>query len=243
VPHIEAQGLSIEFPLYHLGGRSLKKRVMAAASIRLREDDSHRIVVAALRNLSFRINPGERVALVGSNGAGKTTLLRTLAGTYEPVAGSLEVEGTIGTLIDPSAGMDPDATGRENIVLRGLFLGLSDAECQAMAEEAGRFSGLDEFLDVPIRTYSAGMGIRLSFAVATLMSPQILLMDEWFLAGDADFMARASERLEKLVVGADILVLATHDMGIVRRWCTRVIRLGGGRIEADGTVEEILGKA
>ncbi len=243
MPHIEAQGLSIEFPLYHLGGRSLKKRVMAAASIRLREDDSHRIVVAALRNLSFRINPGERVALVGSNGAGKTTLLRTLAGTYEPVAGSLEVEGTIGTLIDPSAGMDPDATGRENIVLRGLFLGLSDAECQAMAEEAGRFSGLNEFLDVPIRTYSAGMGIRLSFAVATLMSPQILLMDEWFLAGDADFMTRASERLERLVVGADILVLATHDMGIVRRWCTRVIRLGGGRIEADGTVEEILGKA
>jgi lipopolysaccharide transport system ATP-binding protein len=243
LPHIEATGLSIEFPLYHLGGRSLKKRLMAAASIRLREDDSHRIVVAALRNLSFRINPGERVALIGNNGAGKTTLLRTLAGTYEPVAGSLEVEGTIGTLIDPSAGMDPDATGRENIVLRGLFLGLSHAECQAMAEEAGRFSGLNEFLDVPIRTYSAGMGIRLSFAVATLMSPQILLMDEWFLAGDADFMVRASERLEKLVIGADILVLATHDMGIVRRWCTRVIKLGGGRIEADGSVEEILGRA
>lgn len=243
MPHIEATGLSIEFPLYHLVGRSLKKRLMAAASIRLREDDSHRIVVAALRNLSFRINPGERVALIGNNGAGKTTLLRTLAGTYEPVAGSLEVEGTIGTLIDPSAGMDPDATGRENIVLRGLFLGLSHAECQAMAEEAGRFSGLNEFLDVPIRTYSAGMGIRLSFAVATLMSPQILLMDEWFLAGDADFMVRASVRLEKLVIGADILVLATHDMGIVRRWCTRVIKLGGGRIEADGSVEEILGRA
>jgi lipopolysaccharide transport system ATP-binding protein len=243
VPHIEAQGLSIEFPLYHLGGRSLKKRILAATPIRLREDDSHRIVVAALRDLSFRINPGERVALVGSNGAGKTTLLRTLAGTYEPVAGRLEVAGTIGTLIDPSAGMDPDATGRENIILRGLFLGLSDAECQAMAEDAGKFSGLGEFLDVPIRTYSAGMGIRLSFAVATLMSPQILLMDEWFLAGDADFMARASERLERLVVGADILVLATHDMGIVRRWCNRVIRLGGGRIEADGTVAEMLGGA
>ena len=243
MPHIEAQGLSINFPLYHLGARSLKKRLMAAASIRLHEDDSHRIVVVALRDLSFRINAGERVALVGSNGAGKTTLLRTLAGTYEPVAGRLEVEGTIGALLDPSAGMDPDATGRENIVLRGLFLGLSDAECKALVEEAGRFSGLNEFLDVPIRTYSAGMSIRLSFAVATLMSPQILLMDEWFLAGDADFMARASERLEKLVVGADILVLATHDMAIVRRWCTRVIRLASGRIEADGTVEEVLGPA
>jgi len=241
VPHIEAAGLSIEFPLYHLSARSLKKRMLAATPIRLRQDESQRIVVAALRDLSFRIESGERVALVGNNGAGKTTLLRTLAGIYEPVAGRIEVEGSIGSLIDLSAGMDPEATGRENIVLRGLFLGLSHADCRAMAEEAGRFSGLDEFLDMPIRTYSAGMSMRLSFAVATIMSPQILLMDEWFLAGDADFMARASQRLERLVVDADILVLATHDMGIVRRWCTRVIRLGSGRIEADGTVEKVLG--
>lgn len=241
MPHIEAAGLSIEFPLYHLSARSLKKRMLAATPIRLRQDESQRIVVAALRDLSFRIESGERVALVGNNGAGKTTLLRTLAGIYEPVAGRIEVEGSIGSLIDLSAGMDPEATGRENIVLRGLFLGLSHADCRAMAEEAGRFSGLDEFLDMPIRTYSAGMSMRLSFAVATIMSPQILLMDEWFLAGDADFMARASQRLERLVVDADILVLATHDMGIVRRWCTRVIRLGSGRIEADGTVEEVLG--
>jgi lipopolysaccharide transport system ATP-binding protein len=109
-----------------------------------------------------------------------------------------------------------------------------------MADEAGRFSGLGEFLDVPVRTYSAGMSVRLSFAAATLMSPEILLMDEWFLAGDADFMAKANERLEQLVAGADILVLATHDMAIVRQWCTRAIRLKGGRVEADGPVEEVL---
>jgi lipopolysaccharide transport system ATP-binding protein len=239
--HIAADGVSIEFPLYHVGARSLKKRLLARTPIRLREDDSHRIVVAALRDLSFRIEPGERVALVGGNGAGKTTLLRTLAGIYEPVAGRLEVAGSIGSLIDPAAGMDPDATGRENIVLRGLFLGLSDVECQRLAEEAGRFSGLGEFLDVPIRTYSAGMSVRLAFAAATLMAPEILLMDEWFLAGDADFIAKANARLEQLVVGADILVLATHDMNIVRRWCTRAIRLAGGRIEADGPVAEVLG--
>jgi lipopolysaccharide transport system ATP-binding protein len=241
MPHIEADRLSIEFPLYHVGARSLKKRLMARANIRLKEDANHRIVVAALRELSFRIQPGERVALVGGNGAGKTTLLRTLAGIYEPVGGRLEVAGRIGTLIDPAAGMDMESTGRENIILRGLFLGMSEAECEAIAEEAGRFSGLNEFLDVPVRTYSAGMSVRLSFAAATLMSPEILLMDEWFLAGDADFMARASERLEQLVVGADILVLATHDMGIVRKWCTRAIRLNGGRIEADGPVEDVIG--
>lgn len=239
--YIEADHLSVEFPLYHVAARSLKKRLMARAAIRLKEDDNHRIVVAALRDLSFRIEPGERVALVGGNGAGKTTLLRTLAGIYEPVSGCLTVEGSIGTLIDPGAGMDSEATGRENIVLRGLFLGLSEAECVRMAEEAGQFSGLGEFLDVPIRTYSAGMGVRLSFAAATLMRPQILLMDEWFLAGDADFIQRATERLEQLVTGAEILVLATHDMGIVRKWCTRAVRMEGGRIVADGPVADVIG--
>jgi lipopolysaccharide transport system ATP-binding protein len=238
--HIEADGLSIEFPLYHMSARSLKKRLLGRAAIRLKEDASHRIVVAALRDLTFTIRPGERVALVGGNGAGKTTLLRTLAGIYEPVAGRLEVAGSVGSLIDPAAGMDPEATGRENITLRGLFLGLSDTECAQLAEEAGQFSGLGEFLDVPIRTYSAGMSVRLSFAAATLMNPQILLMDEWFLAGDADFIARATERLETLVTGAEILVLATHDMNIVRKWCTRAIRLEGGRIVADGPVDEVV---
>ena len=239
--HIEADRLSIEFPLYHVAARSLKKRLMARAGARLKEDASRRIVVAALRDLSFRIEPGERVALVGNNGAGKTTLLRTLAGIYEPVGGRLEVAGSVGSLIDPGAGMDPEATGRENIILRGLFLGMSEAECARMAEEAGQFSGLGEFLDVPIRTYSAGMAVRLSFAAATLMEPQILLMDEWFLAGDADFIQRATQRLEQLVTNADILVIATHDMKIVRTWCTRAIRLEGGRVVADGPVAEIIG--
>lgn len=243
MPSIEAISIAIEFPLYHVGARSLKKRLMARTPIRLKQDDSNRVVVAALRDLSFRIAPGERVALVGNNGAGKTTLLRTLAGIYEPVAGRLEVSGSIGTLIDPAAGMDMEATGRENIVLRGLFLGMPEAECEAMAEGAGRFSGLGEFLDVPVRTYSAGMAVRLSFAAATLMKPEILLMDEWFLAGDADFIERATERLEQLVVGADILVLATHDMRIVQKWCTRAIRLEGGRIVADGPVAAVLGTA
>jgi lipopolysaccharide transport system ATP-binding protein len=128
------------------------------------------------------------VELVGHNGAGKTTLLRSLAGLYEPVVGRLEVEGRIGSLIDPSAGMQ----------------------------------------------------VRLSFAIATLMQPEVLLMDEWFSAGDADFMARAQQRLEELVQNAEILVLASHSMAIVRAWCTRAIRLQGGRIVDDGPVEQVL---
>ncbi|MFN6953476.1 MAG: ABC transporter ATP-binding protein [Acetobacteraceae bacterium] len=241
MPMIRAEDLSIEFPLYHLGARSLKKRLFAMSPLRLRQDEAYRIVVTALRGLTFSIAPGERVGLVGHNGAGKTTLLRTLAGIYEPVGGRLEVQGRVGSLIDPGAGMDPEATGRENILLRGLYQGLDDAACRAMAIEVGAFSGLGEFLDVPVRTYSAGMSLRLAFAMATVMQPEILLMDEWFLAGDAEFMARANERLERLVTGADILVIATHNTGILRRWCSRAIRLEGGRIVADGPVAEVLG--
>ena len=243
MPHILAEAVSIEFPLYHIGARSLKKRILANSPLRLRQDEASRIVVAALRDLDFHIKAGERVALVGHNGAGKTTLLRTLAGVYEPVAGRLEVAGTIGALIDPSAGMDPNATGRENIILRGLFRGLDEAESGSLAEEVGAFSGLAEFLDVPVRTYSAGMSVRLSFAMATVMDPEVLLMDEWFMAGDADFLDRARAKLEGLVTKAEVLVLATHDMSIVRQWCTRAIKLDAGRIVADGTVDEVLGAA
>ncbi|MFC7690674.1 ABC transporter ATP-binding protein [Paeniroseomonas aquatica] len=239
--HILAQAVSIEFPLYHIGARSLKKRILANSPLRLRQDEASRIVVAALRDLDFHIKAGERVGLIGHNGAGKTTLLRTLAGVYEPVAGRLEVAGSIGALIDPSAGMDPNATGRENIVLRGLFRGLDEAASAELAEEVGAFSGLAEFLDVPVRTYSAGMGVRLSFAMATVMDPEVLLMDEWFLAGDADFLERARAKLEGLVTKAEVLVLATHDMSIIREWCTRAIKLDAGRIVADGTVDEVLG--
>jgi lipopolysaccharide transport system ATP-binding protein len=235
---IEARGLCLDFPYYHIGARSLKKRLMGKS--RLHTDPSNRIVVTALRNLDFRIGKGERVALVGPNGAGKTTLLRTLAGVYEPVAGSLTVRGQIGALIDVAAGMDTESTGRENVRLRGLYRGLTDAESDRLAEEVAAFAGLGDFFDVPIRTYSAGMGVRLAFALATAMQPQVLLMDEWFLAGDAAFMAKAEERLARLVGGADIMVVATHDFSVVRRWCNRAIRLEGGSILADGPVEDVL---
>ncbi|MCK8786980.1 ABC transporter ATP-binding protein [Roseomonas sp. NAR14] len=237
---ILAERLSIEFPLYHVGARSLKKRVLSQAARRLRTDAANRVVVSALRDLEFTIGHGERVALLGHNGAGKTTLLRTLAGIYEPVGGRLLVEGEIGSLIDPAAGTDMDATGRENILLRGLFRGLSEAESQTMLAQVESFSGLGEFLDVPVRTYSTGMMLRLAFAMATVAEPKVMLMDEWFLAGDADFMRRARDRLAELVHGAEILVLATHNLDIARQWCTRAIHLEAGRIKADGPIDAVL---
>jgi len=237
---IEAEGLSIEFPLYHLGARSLKKRLLAATPLRLRTDNANRIVVSALRDLSFTIGRGERVALLGRNGAGKTTLLRTLAGVYEPVAGRLRVEGEIGSLIDPAAGMDPESTGRENIVLRALYRGLDEATARELSEEVAQFSELGEFLDVPVRSYSAGMTVRLSFAMATAMAPEVLLMDEWISAGDAEFMAKAQARLERIVTAAEIMVIATHSIATARAWCNRVIRLDAGRIIADGNLDDVL---
>ena len=238
---IEAAGLAIEFPLYHHNARPLKQRILASSRLRLRKDEDNRIVVSALRDLNFTIRSGDRVALVGPNGAGKTTLLRTVAGIYEPVAGRLRVTGEIGSLIDPAAGMDVLLTGRENVILRALYRGMTEAQGRALAEEVAGFAGLGDFLDMPIRGYSAGMNVRLAFAMATAMTPEILLMDEWFLAGDAEFMQKAEERLARLVTDAEILLIATHDMKIVRKWCTRAIRLEGGRITADGTVDEVLG--
>lgn len=222
---IQAHGLKVEFPLYHHTARSLKKSLLARAS--------GPMMVHALRGLGFEIRGGERVALVGPNGSGKSTLLRTLAGIYQPCAGRLRVEGEIGSLIDPMAGMDQFLTGRENIMLRGLYKGLSERESRAVVERVVEFSGLGEAIDLPVRGYSAGMNIRLAFAMATEMAPDILLMDEWFLAGDEDFMRRAEARLHRLVRDAEIMVLATHDMAVVRQWCNRVIRLENGLIVAD----------
>ncbi len=237
---IEAEGLCVDFPLYHGNSRSLKKTVLAAASGRLGEDRQHRVVVQALRDVSFSLRPGDRLALVGGNGAGKTTLLRTLAGIYEPVVGHIRVNGAIGSLLDVNFGMNMDLSGRENILLRGLYNGMGRPAVAAMAKDVAEFAELGEFLELPVRFYSSGMAVRLAFAMATAIRPQVLLMDEWFLAGDANFMDKARSRLESLVRTAEILVLSSHLNSVVLEWATRVIWLDHGRIREDGPVQEVM---
>ena len=237
---IEARDISVLFPLYHGNTRSLKKLLVAAASGRLTEDQQHRVVVRALSDISFSLTSGERLGLVGSNGAGKTTLLRTLAGIYEPVTGRVRVHGALNAMLDPSLGMNTDLTGRENILLRGLYSGLSRPMLKRLEDDVIAFAELSDFIDLPVRIYSAGMVVRLGFALATAIRPRILLMDEWFLAGDAAFMDKARARLEDMVRGADILVLSTHSDTVIREWCTRVIWLEKGRVRADGPVAEIM---
>src|SRR5664279_4405979 len=237
---IEVTNLSVLFPLYHGSSRSLKKMVVAAASGRLAKDQQQRVVVRALSGVTLRLESGDRLGLIGSNGAGKTTLLRVLAGIYEPVLGRLHVRGSLNALLDPNLGMNVELTGRENILLRGLYNGLPRSALPRLEEDVAEFAELSDFLDLPVRIYSAGMVVRLGFALATAIKPQILLMDEWFLAGDAVFMDKAKHRLEEMVRGADILVLSSHQVGIIRDWCTRVLWLDQGQVRADGPPAEVL---
>ncbi len=237
---IDVAGVSVFFPLYHGGSRSLKKTVLAAASGRLGPDGQNRVVVQALRDISFTLTSGDRLGLVGGNGAGKTTLLRMLAGIYEPVMGRIRIQGTLNALLDPQLGMNPGLTGRENIRLRGRYNGLPLGVLRRLEDDVAEFAELGDFLDLPVRIYSSGMVVRLAFALATAIRPQILLMDEWFLAGDASFIEKARTRLEDMVRGADILVLSTHMESAVRDWCTRAIWLEQGHIKADGPPVEIL---
>jgi lipopolysaccharide transport system ATP-binding protein len=237
---IDVHGLSISFPLYHGNARSLKKTVLSTMTGRMAADSRNRVVVEALRDIDLALRPGDRLALVGGNGAGKTTLLRALAGIYEPVTGRVRVQGSLNALVDPNLGMNPELTGRENIMLRGLYLGLDRQAIAGLAEDVASFADLTDFLDLPVRIYSSGMIVRLGFALATAVQPQVLLMDEWFLAGDAGFMEKARVRLENLVRGVEILVLSSHMSEVVLQWCTRAIWMDQGRIRADGTPGEVL---
>ncbi len=237
---IEAVGVNLDFPLYHTSGRSLKKTLVNTVTRRMAEDDRNRVVVRALRDISFVLKPGDRLGLIGSNGAGKTTLLRTLAGIYEPVTGSIRVQGSLNALLDPHLGMNVNLTGRENIMLRGLSAGLNNKDIEQLEADVRLFADMDEFINLPVRIYSAGMIIRLGFALATAIRPQVLLMDEWFLAGDANFMERARTRLEEMVRGAEILVLSTHNTDALLDWCTRLIWMEQGRIVREGPTEDIL---
>jgi len=238
--HIRVENVSVDFPLFHGSARSLKKTVFAAASARLGEDRRHRRVVQALRSVHIDLKTGDRLGLIGTNGAGKTTLLRAIAGIYEPTVGRIRVEGSLNALLDPMLGMTPDLTGRENIMLRGLYNGFSKPQIAALENDVQEFAELGEFLDLPVRFYSSGMVVRLGFALATAIRPQVLLMDEWFLAGDASFLAKARARLENVVRGADILVLSSHLIPTVLEWCTRVIWMDHGRVHMDGAPAEVM---
>ena len=199
--------------------------------------------VTALENVSFELKPGDRLGLVGANGAGKTTMLKVLYGIYEPTAGSIEAQGRRDALFNIHLGFRNEATGRRNIVLRGLINGWSNQEIERRTDEIIDFSELGDFIDMPMQSYSQGMTARLAFAIATSFEPEILLMDEWIGAGDRDFQEKAKARLEKMVTKAGIIVLASHSNALLQRVCNRVISLEHGRIVWDGEAGEYFARA
>ncbi|MGY2292235.1 ABC transporter ATP-binding protein [Pseudomonas sp. SDO528_S397] len=190
--------------------------------------------IHALKNVSVEIFSGERVGVLGHNGAGKSTFLKTVAGLYPISSGTLKVDGQIRSLFDLSLGFEPDATGRENILYRGLLLGLSPAFMRRMEAEIVEFAGLGEFIDYPMKTYSAGMQVRLAFAISTTVGGDILLLDEVIGAGDANFMVKAKERITSLIERAEILVLASHDLGSLKSICNRGLVFHHGSLVFDG---------
>jgi ABC-2 type transport system ATP-binding protein/lipopolysaccharide transport system ATP-binding protein len=235
------ENVSVSFPIYHGGSRSLKKRLLFRSSGgHIATDANQRITVEALRNVSARFQPGDRVALIGSNGAGKTTLLRAMAGIYEPVSGSVTSRGRISPMFDINLGIDTDISGYENIRLRGLILGLTQREIDERMQDIVEFTELGDYLDIPVRTYSSGMMTRLVFAVATCFAPEILLMDEWIVAGDAAFISKAQHRIQNFVEKASILVLASHSLEVCRRFCKTALWMESGQIKAFGPIAEVL---
>ena len=232
--------VSVDFPIYNASGRSLKKQLMRATTGgRLGADPQGRVIVRALEGLSFRLGDGDRVGLLGHNGAGKSTLLRLLGRVYEPTAGTVRIQGSIGSLIDVSLGIDPEASGRENIYLRGAMLGLTRAQISHHFEDIVAFSELGDFIEMPVRTYSSGMHLRLAFAVSTVVRPEILLMDEWLSVGDESFKHKAEQRLTDLVQATHILVLASHSRELILHTCNRAIWLEHGKVRMDAGAEEV----
>lgn len=238
---IKLQNVSVEFPVYNSTSRSLKNRVLSIATggkIERRSDRT--VVVKGLNDVSLTFKDGDRIGLVGHNGSGKTTLLRVLSGIYTPTSGDAIIEGHCVSLININLGIDPDATGRENIRLRSAMMGMSPKEVNEQFEQIAEFSGLGDFLEMPFRTYSSGMQLRLAFATSTAIRPEILIMDEWLSTGDEDFKERANQRMKQLVGSTKILVLASHSKQLLLENCNRVIWLEHGQLKMDGAPEEVL---
>lgn len=241
---VSLEDVGVDFVLYQGSARSLKKaalRTTVGGLVGSRASDE-RTVVRALRHISLEAKDGDRVALIGRNGAGKSTLLRVIAGIYRPTSGKITTQGRRVPLFDIGLGADEEGTGRENILLRGLLMGLTRAEIEERTDEIIEFSELGEFLDLPIKTYSTGMMLRLLFSIATSIDSEILMMDEWIFAGDEKFIQRANQRLLDLVRRSNILLLASHNIDLLRNICNRAILLKAGEIVAAGPLDEVIAR-
>ncbi|WP_160108884.1 ABC transporter ATP-binding protein [Pseudomonas izuensis] len=238
INQISVKNVNLHYASAAYKERSLKS--LMANVFSKKQATQHVADIHALKNINVQIVSGERVGLLGHNGAGKSTFLKTVAGLYPISSGELVVEGQVRSLFDLSLGFEPDATGRENILYRGLLLGLSPKFMREKIDEIVAFADLGEFIDYPIKTYSAGMQVRLAFAISTTVGGDILLLDEVIGAGDANFMAKAKVRITSLIEKAEILVLASHDFGALQSICTRGLVFHHGELLYDGEISNAI---
>ncbi|HEX8168882.1 MAG TPA: ABC transporter ATP-binding protein [Beijerinckiaceae bacterium] len=237
---VDLADVRVDYPIYSASGRSLKGVIARTIGGRIGLDGNQKVTVTALEQISLSLRSGDRLGILGRNGSGKSTLLRVIAGIFEPSGGTARIRGHVCALLDFSLGMDLEATGYENILMRSVFLGATFAEARARAPEIEAFSELGDYLAFPLRTYSSGMVARLSFSISTVMRPEILVIDEVMGAADASFGRKAKARVAELVEQSSILAFATHDLPAAREFCTRGIVLNQGRIEFDGGIDDAI---
>ncbi|WP_018180391.1 galactan export ABC transporter ATP-binding subunit Wzt/RfbE [Jongsikchunia kroppenstedtii] len=237
---VDAWDAGVDFPIFDAKTRSLKKAVLGKAGGTIGANDSNVVVVEALKNINLHLEHGDRVGLVGHNGAGKSTLLRLLSGIYEPTRGACKINGRVAPVFDLGVGMDPEISGYENILIRGMFLGMSRREMLKRVDEIAEFTELGDYLKMPLRTYSTGMRVRVSLGVVTSIDPEILILDEGIGAVDADFMKKARIRLQDLVKRSGILVFASHSNEFLAQLCDRALWIDHGAIKMDGGIEEVV---
>jgi ABC-type polysaccharide/polyol phosphate transport system ATPase subunit len=238
LPVIELNDVSLRFVNYADKQYSLKRAVLDL--VLRRESLAPRSEFWALRNLNLKIEKGERVGVIGGNGAGKSTLLRLLARIYPPTSGRVSIRGNVAPLIEMGAGFNPELSGADNIVFNGAMLGFSRSQMLAKAAGIYEFTGLREFAEMPLKYYSSGMYMRLAFAIATEVNPDILLIDEALGVGDAAFLDKARARLHGLVQRSNALVLVSHDLNALREFCTRGLWIQHGHLVADGPIQDVI---
>lgn len=240
---IELNNVGVEFPIFDAKSRSFKSQVAnLTRGVISTQNADNKVTVKSLDGLSFSLCEGDKLGLIGNNGAGKSTLLKLLAGIYEPTSGSITRKGKIVPLLDIALGMDDDSTGYQNIKLRGLLLGMSNAEIESKIEDIAAFTELGSYLDLPIRVYSTGMRVRLAFAVSTSVDPDVLLLDEIIGTGDASFLNKAKKRFEELKDRAKVVVLSSHDNNVILNTCNKVLWLEGGKPRMMGEPEIVLNR-
>ncbi len=232
---IIATDLCVHYPLTDAPSNSVRSTPPPENRVEV----GNKSYILALRNLNFHIKKGQRVGLIGRNGSGKSTLLRVLGGIYAPTGGMLQTKGKISSLFNLNLGIQPDISGLENIVIRGLVKGWSRKQIREKMPEIIDFSELENVIDLPIRTYSDGMRMRLLFAIATSFSPEILLLDEWIGAGDTNFQTKAAKRMNSLVERAGITVIASHNRNLLRKVCDLGMWLDAGRMRAFGPIDQV----